>query len=156
MGEILVVMHDVSSAQRLIDMARLVYGLGLRQFIATKLYGAAASSGVPDVMRLALRLNRGFHVLPHVRDAVEAFGPSKVILVSHDYGESLSLSDIVARLSSEKKVLLVFGGSETAPGKDIAGLGEAIYPAGLEARVGPVAEAAIILYSLIASLPKRI
>ena len=154
MAEILVAMHDVSSAQRLIDMARLVYGLGLKQFIATKLYGAAASSGVPDVMRLALRLNRGFYVLPHVRDAVEAFNPGKVIIVSHDYGELLPISEIVARLSNEEKVLLVFGGSEAAPGKDIAGLGEAVYPAGLEARIGPVAEAAIILYPLIASLPK--
>ncbi len=105
-------------------------------------------------MRLALRLNRGFYVLPHVRDAVEAFNPSKVIIVSHDYGESLPISEIVARLSNEKKVLLVFGGSEPAPGKDIAGLGEAVYPTNLETRIGPVAEAAIILYPLVASLSK--
>ncbi len=153
MVEILVALHDVSSAQRLIDMARLVYGLGLRQFIATKLYGAAASSGVPDVMRMALRLNRGFYVLPHVKDVVEVFGPDKVIIVSRDYGEVVSVDDIIARLSSDAgKALLVFGGTEASPGRDVAGLGESLYPAGLEARVGPIAEAAIILYPLARSL----
>jgi len=152
MTEILVAIHDVSSAQRLIDMARLVYGIGLRQFIATKLYGAAASSGVPDVMRLALRMNKGFYVLPHIRDAVEVFSPDEVIVVSHEYGEPVNIKDIVERASKARKLLLVFGGSEAAPGKDVAGLGTALYPIGLENRVGPVAEAAIILYALVTRL----
>ncbi|BEP17114.1 RecB-family nuclease [Pyrofollis japonicus] len=143
---LLVVVHDISSAQRLLDMVKLVYSLGFNQIVVTKAYGAAASSGIPDAMRLALRLNRSIYVLPSVKDAVEVFSPDKIVIISREYGEAADVDEIVSRLGNANKPMIIFGGSDPAPGKDIAGLGEALYPRGFEARAGPVAEAAIILY----------
>lgn len=153
MKRLVVLLHDVSSAQRLIDMARLVYGLGLREFLASKVYGAAASSGVPEVSRMALKMGRVFAVLPGARDAVEVVNPEAVIIVSREYGEVMSLDEIAEAVKTvEGSVLLVFGGIDAAPSKDVAAMGKAVYPRGAETRLGPVAEAAMILSRLVPGL----
>jgi SpoU rRNA methylase family enzyme len=145
---LLIVLYDVSSAQRLIDTARLAYALGFNQVVAVKAYGAAASSGVPEVNRLALRMGKGFAVLPSLRDMVEIYKPEKIIVVTRDYGEPLEASEIAKRLAAASSAALVLGGIDPAPGKEAASIGEPVYLAGTESRLGPVAEAAIILYEL--------
>lgn len=145
---VIVVLHDVSSAQRLIDMARLVYGLGFSDFIVSKAYGAAASSGVPEASRLALRTGKRFAVLPSARDAVTLTGASSVFIVSSEYGEPMGLDELATLILAEEKPLILFGGIDPAPGKDVAGLGRPVYIRGAGTRLGPVAEAALILYTL--------
>ena len=154
MDEVIVVLYDVSSAQRLIDTARLVYGLGLRHFVVVKAYGAAASSGVPEVNRLALRLGKSLAVLPTLRDFVEIYKPGRIVVVSREYGEARPLEEIAGMLlGGQKPAALLVGGIDPAPGKEAATVGEAVYPAGTEARLGPVAEAALILYEALRRSP---
>jgi len=145
---VIVVLHDVSSAQRLIDTARLVYGLGHKLFVASKVYGAAATSGVPEVHRMALRMGRSFAVLPSARDVVDALKPSKVIIVSYDYGEPMTAVEIASKLLEAERPALILGGIDAAPSKDVAAMGEAVYIRGVETRLGPIAEASILLYEL--------
>jgi SpoU rRNA methylase family enzyme len=102
----IVVIHDVSSAQRLLDVAHVVYGLGFDVLVASKVYGAAASSAVPDATRMALRLGKSFHVLPGVRDAVEIFKPSRIVVLSKEYGEPRSLEEIVGMLRGNTMLVL--------------------------------------------------
>jgi SpoU rRNA methylase family enzyme len=149
MENFIIVIHDISSAQRLIDFAKLVYGLGFRVLIASKVYGAAASSGIPEVMRLAVKKGRIFTVLGNVREVIDLFQPKHVVIVSRDYGEPIDPAEYAKKLlSTGERVALIFGGIDPAPSKDVASLGEAIYPVGSEARLGPVAEAALLLYPL--------
>ena len=149
-GIFIFVIHDVSRALRLIDYAKLVYGLGFRVLVATRVYGAAASSGVPEVTRLALKLGASFTILSNVKEAIEVFGPDHVTIVSRDYGEPIVPEEYASKLLERKgKVMFVFGGIDPAPSKDVAGLGEAIYPANTQSRLGPVAEAALILYPIV-------
>ena len=145
---VVVVLHDVSSAQRLIDMARLVYGLGFSDFIVSKAYGAAASSGVPEASRLALKMGKRFAVLPTARDAVTLTNASTVFVVSSEYGEPMSPDEIASLILSEERPLILFGGIDPAPGRDVAALGRPIYIKGAGTRLGPIAEAALILYTL--------
>jgi len=147
-ARVAVLVHDVSSAQRLIDMAKLVYGLGFTHLVATKVYGAAASSGVPEVTRLALRLGRSFSVLPSVKDAIELLSPDRVVVVSKEYGEPMDPWSYAEKLAGQQSVLIIFGGIDAAPGKDVVGLGEPVYLVGAETRLTPVAEAALFLYPL--------
>ncbi len=148
MAELIVVLHDVSSAQRLIDTARLVYGLNAGYFLVTKAYGSAASSGVPEVNRLALRLGKGFAVLSSLRDAVELLSPKTVFVVSYEYGEPMEPAEIAEELrKAEKPAMIVLGGIDAAPGKDAVSIGKPVYIRGASTRLGPVAEAALILYS---------
>ncbi|AEM38880.1 protein of unknown function DUF2122 [Pyrolobus fumarii 1A] len=140
------VVHDVSSAQRLIDMARTVYGLGYRVLVATRVYGAAAQNGVPEAMRIALRLGRSFVTLPELRDAVELFTPNTIIVVSKDYGEPMTIDEIAGL--AKDKTMIVFGGGDPGITKQDIAVGRPVYIKGVEGRLSPVAEAALILYAL--------
>ncbi|MET1128880.1 MAG: RecB-family nuclease [Thermoproteota archaeon] len=145
--DVIVVVHDIASAQRLIDFAKLVYGLGFRQLVATKVYGAAASSAVPEVTRLAIKLGRAFHVLATARDAVEVFQPTRVVTVTRDGGEPVDPWSYAEKLEGGK-VMIILSGVDAGLGKDAAALGEPVYPAGTEDKLSPIAEAAILLYPL--------
>ena len=140
------VIHNVSSVQRVVDMARLVYSLGLGTLVVTKAYGGAAQSGVPEAFRIALKEGGRLIVLPELEDAVELLSPDRVVLVSHDYARE--------RLPPEKivegggRVLLVFSGAEPDFSAREAGLGDPVYLEGVPGRLGALAEAAIILYAL--------
>ncbi len=146
--DVMVILHDVSSAQRLIDTARVVYGLGYKLFIASKVYGAAATSGVPEVHRMALRMGRSFAVLPSAKDAVQLLSPGRVIVVSYDYGEPMTSVEIATRLLEAERPVLILGGIDAAPSKDVAAMGEAVYIRGVDTRLGPVAEATALLCEL--------
>ena len=144
------VLHNVSSIQRLVDTARLVYSLGLDTFVVTKAYGAAAQHGLPEVGRIAFKMDRGFTILPDLQDAVELFKPDKVLI--------LSLEHARARLDPQKPpeprgvTMVVFNGGEPDFTAREAALGEPVYFEGVDSRLGPAAEAALILYPLIRRL----
>ena len=123
-----------------------MYSFGVKYFIATKVYGAAATSGIPEVTRYALKLGKNFLVLSEVRDAIELVNPDKVVVLSKDYGVEVNLSEYIRNLVG--KTMIVFSGLDVSPGKDIVGLGEAVYLAGFEQKLPPTAEAAIILYHI--------
>lgn len=145
--EVIPVLHNVSSVQRLVDAARLAYGLGLRLFAATKVYGAAAQSGVPEAMRVALRSNGGFLVLQDLHDALEVFKPDVVLLVS--YSHARETIDPLNPPVYDGRVLVVFNGSEPDFSASEAALGKPVYFRGLSGRLGPIAEAALLLYGLL-------
>lgn len=140
------VVHSVSSVQRVVDMARLTFALGMDTLVVTKAYGGAAQSGVPEAMRLALKLGKSFIVLPDLGDAVELLKPDQILAVTPSNPEIVISPGSVLGVSG--RVMVVFGGGEPefAPG-EIAGA-KRVYIAGVRGKLGPVAEAAIILYSL--------
>ncbi len=140
------VIHNVSSVQRVVDMARLVYSLGLGTLVVTKAYGGAAQSGVPEAYRLALREGGRLIVLPDLEDAIELLSPDRVVLVSHEHAREMLPPERIA--SGRGRVLLVFSGAEPDFSAREAGLGDPVYLEGAPGRLGALAEAAIILYAL--------
>ncbi len=141
------VIHNVSSVQRLVDMARLVYGLDLGLLVASKVYGAAAQSGVPEVMRLAFKGGKSFLVLPDISDALELLKPDVTLIVTLDYAEELL--DPFNPPVYNGRVIVVFNGGEPDFTVSEARLGKPIYIRGVSRRLGAIAEASIILYSLL-------
>ncbi len=143
------VIHNVSSVQRVVDMARLVYSLGLGTLVVTKAYGGAAQSGVPEAYRIALKEGGRLIVLPDLEDAVELLSPDRVVIVSHDYArDRLPPEKIVDIIDNRGRILLVFSGAEPDFSAREAGLGDPVYLEGVPGRLGALAEAAIILYAL--------
>ncbi|MCX8195741.1 MAG: RecB-family nuclease [Acidilobaceae archaeon] len=143
--EVLPVIHNVSSAQRLLDFARLAYSLGAEHVIATKVYGAAAQSGVPDVMRLALKLGRSFAVLPDLQDMIDIYRPDSVLLI---YGGAEERLDPFNPPVYSGRIAVVFNGGEPDFSPAELKYGSSIYVKGASQRLGAIAEAAIILYFL--------
>ncbi|MEM1927703.1 MAG: RecB-family nuclease [Acidilobaceae archaeon] len=147
MAELVALLHNVSSVQRLVDAARLVYGLGLRVFVATKVYGAAAQSGIPEAMRLALRAGGSFLVLQDLPDALELLKPDSVLLVSH--GHAREFIDPFNPPVYSGRVLVVFNGGDPDFSASELAYGTPVYVKKAGSRLGPVAEAALVLYCLL-------
>lgn len=141
------VIHNVSSVQRLVDFAKLVYALDLGLLVASRVYGAAAQSGIPEVMRLAFKSNKSFLVLPDIGDVLELLRPDVTLIVTFDYAGELI--DPFNPPVYSGRVLAVFNGGEPDFSTGEVGFGKPVYIKGVSRRIGAVAEASIILYSLL-------
>jgi len=148
MAEIIPVIHNVSSVQRLVDSVRVAYSLGARTVVASKVYGGAAQSGVPEAMRIALKLDRSLLVLSDLRDASELLSPDHVYLVTRDYAE-MEIDPSTPSLEAKNRVLIVFSGADPEFSPAELKLGTPIYFRGVKQRLGPVGEAALLLYYLL-------
>ncbi len=144
--ELIPVLHNVSSIQRVVDMARLTYALGYDTLVVTKAYGGAAQSGVPEAMRIALKEGKKIIVLPDLSDALQLLSPENTLVVSRDYAVEFIGPGRVPRLDG--RVLVLFSGSDPDFTVEEARKGTPIYIEGVNRRLGPVAEASIILYLL--------
>jgi len=123
MVEVFVVLNNVSSPQRLIDTAKVTYSANMdfvKGFIAVKVTGMAAQTGVPEVSRVAYKLSKTFMVLPTIKDAVEILKPTKIVmLVDSEVSEDLSS----LRINDEDRILLIVSGIENGFTKAELGLG---------------------------------
>ncbi|MGC9112260.1 RecB-family nuclease [Acidilobus sp.] len=150
MRKVIPVIHNTSSVQRLVDMARIVLSMNIDLLVATKVYGAAAQSGIAEAFRLLLKAGKGLVVLPELKDAVETYDGMQVFLVDKEHAAELvdPLSgDFVTGSSSP--LMLVFNGSDTPFSPQELSLGKPIYIKGLSYRAGSTAEASLLLYGIL-------
>lgn len=150
MRKVIPVIHNTSSVQRLVDMARIVLSMNIDLLVATKVYGAAAQSGIAEAFRLLLKAGKGLVVLPELKDAVETYGSTQVFLVDKEHATELidPLSGDFAS-GSGGPIMLVFNGSDAPFGPQELSLGKPVYIKGLSYRAGSTAEASLLLYGLL-------
>jgi len=146
--EILPVLHNVNSPQRVVEVAKAAYGLGFPALVVTKPTGAAAQVGVPEAQKVALREGKPLVVLPDLPEAVELLKADAVILVTTRKLASRPLTQALSEVMSRgaSRVLLVFGGTEPGLSARELSLGEQAYVDGVEQEVGPVALAVLSMY----------
>ncbi|ADL18691.1 RecB-family nuclease-like protein [Acidilobus saccharovorans 345-15] len=150
MRKVIPVIHNTSSVQRLVDMARIVLSMNIDLLVATKVYGAAAQSGIAEAFRLLLKAGKGLVVLPELKDAVETYDGTQVFLVDKEHAAELvdPLSgDFTA--GSNSPLMLVFNGSDAPFSPQELSLGKPIYIKGLSYRAGSTAEASLLLYGIL-------
>ena len=145
---VLPLLHNVYSPQKVLEAARLVYGLGYKNFVVTKASGAAAQSGVPEAQKIALRKGANLFYLADLDDAIELFRPSRVYLfVPEGYADE-EFEPRTAREQAESSVvMLVFGGAEPGLSKRELEKGTPVYIPGLweHSTVGTLAIALYLL-----------
>lgn len=144
--DVIPLLHNVYSQQRVIEVAKVAYGLGYRVFVVTKASGSAAQVGIPEAQKLALKLDRALIYLPDLPDAIELLKPEKVFLVLTRKYAPTPISEAVKDVSG--KMLVVFGGAEPGLSKKELELGVAVHPDGIVEDVGSTGLAAISLYLL--------
>jgi len=132
--------HNVTSSQRLIDFAKLIFGLNFSHLVVTKVGGTAAQAGVPEIGRLALKQGKSLIVLPDLKDAITLLSPNAVYLFS-PFAEKE-----IGDPSFSDRDLLVFPGVENGFSKLEQSLGEHVTYRGLRNDLGPVAYASAVLY----------
>ena len=135
----------MSSVQRLVDLARASYQLGFKVLAVSKVYGGAAQSGVPEAFKLALKYGSSLLVLPDLGDVVDALSPDRILIITPREPEVLV--DPASPPQLDGRVLIAFNGGETGFSPSEEKLGARTYIAGVDSRLGAVAEAGIILYT---------
>ncbi|MEO3992802.1 MAG: RecB-family nuclease [Desulfurococcaceae archaeon TW002] len=143
--ELIVVVSNVSSPQRLIDFAKLVYGLSnLRSsLVFTRVSGMAAQSGVPEVSKYLYRLGKPLLILPSPNDVIDLLKPDKVLVIAKTE-ISRDIEEVVNDLKG--RVVLLINGSDTPPPKTELSLGEHVMVRELDPSSPPQAVLAVILY----------
>ncbi|MCC6021549.1 MAG: RecB-family nuclease [Desulfurococcaceae archaeon] len=140
-----IVVNNVVSHQRLVDVAKVVYGFDLpeviKAFVITRPSGSAAQIGVPEVSKLAYKLGKPLIILPTINDAIELFTPAKVFIV-YRTEDSQPLEDVEVSDNS----MFVFSCSDVGFTKNELSLGTHVYPTKFRPGIGPAAEVALTLY----------
>ena len=140
-----VAIYNVSSPQRLVDVARLVYGSNVvDMLVVVKPTGMAAQVGLPEVSKLAYRKSKKLLVLTSVQELQEVLSGRRLVFIVHGVSGVGYLED--AELRGDE-VFVVHGGDGTFTRSELA-LGEAFTLRGFEELQNPVADVAITLYHL--------
>ncbi|GEM_PF-89393 len=143
--ELVVVVNNVSSPQRLIDFAKMVYGLiNLKSsLVFTRVSGMAAQTGVPEVSKYLFRLGKPLLILPTPQDVIDLLKPDRVLVLAKTE-VSKDIEEVASDLKG--KVALVVNGGDTPPSKTELSLGDHVMVGELDPSTPPQATLAIALY----------
>ena len=150
---IIVALHNVHSVQRVIEMAKICYGLGIGTIIISKAVGTAAQTGVPEAQKIAIRLGRKLIFVPDIQDAIDLLKPDEILLFApKPYGrEPFNPDEVAEKASKGQLVMLVFGGLDPGLSSRELSLGRAVYIE-TQSPIGSIGTAAIAIYLLLRSL----
>ncbi|MFP3225391.1 MAG: RecB-family nuclease [Sulfolobaceae archaeon] len=121
MVELIIVLHNVSSSQKLIDFAKLAFQLNIKHLVVTKVGGVAAQAGLAEVSKIAYKLNKSFLIFPDLKDAIDLLSPDAVYLITQQAKKEISQREF----ENKKRIMLVFSGLESGFNKLELSLGEA-------------------------------
>jgi SpoU rRNA methylase family enzyme len=147
--EVVPLLHNISSIQRMLDFTRLTLSMGFGRIVVTRAYGAAAQHGLGEVGRLTYKAGASLIVLPDLSDAVDLLKPDSVLIVSREHARvEVDPAGGIGEVA-RGRVLVAFNGGDPDFSPQEASLGTPIYIKGLQSRIGPLGEAALILYALL-------
>ena len=149
MRNIVVVLHNVQSVQRVIETAKICYGLGYNTLVISKAIGTAAQTGVPEANKIAMRLGKRLLCVPDIQDAIDLLKPDKVFLYApKPYAKNVfNPKKIIDEIGQGNLVLMVFGGLEPGLSSRELSLGESFH-LDLPGNIGSIGALSIVLYLL--------
>ncbi|MEM1549494.1 MAG: RecB-family nuclease [Candidatus Methanomethylicia archaeon] len=147
---LIMVIHNIHSPQRLIELAKVFYGLGYTNLVISKAAGAAAQMGIPEVQKISIKTGGKLIITTNLEDAIELIKPNIILLATYKpYGKTVYKPEEIARKIMEGlTVMIVIGGLEPGLTSKELSLGETIYVNGIESDIGCVGLATIIIYEL--------
>ncbi|MHA1321875.1 MAG: RecB-family nuclease [Candidatus Helarchaeota archaeon] len=148
-----VAIHNVTGIQKIKEFTQLLTGFQIKNIIISKAVGSAAMSGVPQAQKLVFKKGGNLLYLEDIPDCIELLVPDEVYLFApYPYSKNLFLPETIAsKLKNDKKILLIFGGSDPGLSKRELEFGIASYIE-LPADIGTIGTAAIILYQIFKKL----
>ncbi|MCG3217889.1 MAG: hypothetical protein KAR35_02730 [Candidatus Heimdallarchaeota archaeon] len=145
---LLITLHNVGSSQRCQEFVQIASGLGFKNLAITKASGSAASRGIPQAQKIAVKSNANFMFLGNISDVIEVYNPDEIILVAPPpFGDDLWNPEEVKKESEEKRLLLIFGGSSPGLSRRELDMGKAVN-LDVPIEVGSIGTLAIALYEL--------
>lgn len=147
MVDLVFVLNNVASPQKLVDSVKTAYGIvskpRIRAFVVTKVSGMAAQTGLPEASKYAYKLGMPLIILPVLKDAVELLSPIKTILIVKESDNSMSLEELEPL--AEGTLMVVVSGNDGEFSKSELALGEHYHIPGLT-YLTPSASIALLHY----------
>ena len=149
LNDVFVVLHNVHSLQRVIELAKITYGLGYSSFIVSKAVGTAAQVGVPEAQKIAFKCGGRLVFVADLTDAVDLLHPDVIYLFApKPYGRvPYDSGDVLDHLADGSSVMLVFGGLEPGLSSKDLSMGFSTY-LDVPGDIGSIGSASIVLYQL--------
>jgi SpoU rRNA methylase family enzyme len=144
-----VAIHNVTGIQKIKEAVQVLMGFGIKTVIVSKAVGSAAMQGVPQVQKMIFKEGRNLLYVEDIPDMIELLVPDEIYVIApHPYAKNKFDPDmLVQKLNEQKKVVLVFGGSEPGLSKLELQYGIDTYLE-VPADIGTIGTAAIILYQI--------
>jgi SpoU rRNA methylase family enzyme len=142
------VAYAPSSPQRLQDLAKLAYSINIVSvFIAIKPVGMAAQVGVPEVFRLAYKLDKRFAVFPRLQDLKDVMNIEQLFFIIH-HNDVPDLCDVGVDKSSSIAIIVQAGETSFTKEDLLMGIPVKLKEIDDHRFPNPVADAAIALMKL--------
>jgi SpoU rRNA methylase family enzyme len=144
---ITLVLNNTSSPSRVIDFIKIGSAMGVKEFAYTKIYGAAAQTGIPDAFKFAYKNGLSLIVMPTLEDYAETVKPDLLLLFT---GKGEELSKVLGSDSNKdrKRISLVFDGSEAGFDPIERKLGIQVYIEDVPGGLPVLSEVSLALYIL--------
>lgn len=150
MGKIIIVLHNIHSVYRLIEMAKLCSIFDVNLFVVSRAIGSAAQQGVPEASKLIFKSNRTLLIVNDLKEAINLLKPSKVYLLSaKPYAQTPLDINVLLKQLDQEDVMIVLSGIDSGFSRNELVLGEPVFLEFLANKdPGPIITAAIILYEI--------
>ncbi len=142
--ELAVGVYNISSVPKMLELAKITYGFGVRRFVLVKVFGAAAQQ-IGDLFKLAFKTGGEVLVFNDISDAVEVLKPDVVCALSKPDGTR------AVEWVGGKMLLLTHGADLSFSPRELPQ--GALLCHGVARDVGSVGQLAIALYRLLSPQP---
>lgn len=133
--------YNISSVPKMLELAKVTYGFGLKRFILIKVFGAAAQQ-IGDLFKLAFKMGGEVLVFNDIADAVDILKPDVIYALGRPDRDTKPIEKVDGKI-----MLLVHGADlsfsprELPPG--------AIMSHAVAKDIGSTGQLAIALYRLL-------
>jgi SpoU rRNA methylase family enzyme len=105
--ELVVAIYNISSVPKMLELAKIAYGFGVRRLVLIKVFGAAAQQ-IGDLFKLAFKMGGEVLVFNDVNDAVEVLKPEVVYAIGKPDKDAKPVEKV------DKRIMLLIHGSDLA------------------------------------------
>jgi len=141
--ELVVAVYNISSVPKMLELAKITYGFGVKRFVLVKVFGAAAQQ-IGDLFKLAFKMGGEVLVFNDINDAVEVLKPDVIYAIGRPEKDTKPVEKV------DKRVMLLIHGAdlsfsprELPPG--------AVLSHAVNRDVGSAGQLAVALYRLLES-----
>lgn len=139
--ELIVAVYNISSVPKMLEIAKVTYGFGVRRLALIKVFGAAAQQ-IGDLFKLAFKMGGEVLVFNDIPDAVELLKPDVVYVLDKPGRDTKPVEK-----TGGKVLLLVHGADLSFSPRELPQ--GAVLVHGVEKDIGSTGQLAVALYRLL-------
>ncbi|AAL64681.1 RecB-family nuclease [Pyrobaculum aerophilum] len=141
--ELIVAIYNISSVPKMLEIAKITYGFGVRRLALIKVFGAAAQQ-IGDLFKLAFKMGGEVLVFNDINDAVDVLRPDVIFALGKPEKDARPIEKVEGRV-----MILVHGADLAFSPRELPQ--NAVMSYAVKKDVGSTGHLAIALYKLLES-----